>query len=203
MTSTHPTTYLNIMQATAPKVGQKATGGIQFALLKNSDSTELFITMLGNDGGGYFSREIIPFSAIESCLAASKANKPIPAKTLRSAFQGKSSNNAGFLACVLRKLGLFVSVPSSHQHQLGEDWQSWKSGHLAMPGEPFATPSAASPPDDAQATTPEPAPSVIPQESAPLITDQMVLDGKRKKRAKEKPALPTHPNLEFDHACPA
>lgn len=203
MTSTHPTTYLKVLQDTAPKVGQKASGGIQFALLKNTDSTELFVTMLGNDGGGYFSREIVSFSAIEACLSDIKPNKPIPAKALRSAFQGKSSNNAGFLACVLRKLGLFVGVSSSHQHQLGEDGQRWKSRHLAMAGEPYATAGSATPEAESNTQAQSSIPVAISQESATVITDQMMLDGKRKKRVKEKPALPAHPSLEFDHACSA
>lgn len=138
---TSPTQFLLIKSQTAPKTGLHAKGGITYAVLKDAD--DLYLILLANDAGGYFSREAVPFSAIERCLDGVAADKPVPAKTFKPAFRSRSANNAGFMAAVLRQEGLLVAAPdAAHQHRLGKDWGAWRKEMLAALGEPYELPGA-------------------------------------------------------------
>jgi hypothetical protein len=73
--------YLHLSTQTAPKTSLNAQGGIVYALLKDEASTEIFFTLLENQGGsGYFGREIIPFANITACLTDADLKQTIPAK---------------------------------------------------------------------------------------------------------------------------
>lgn len=140
---TDETQYLRIKIDTAPKTSLNATGGVTYAVLKDAASTEAYFCLLANDGGGYFSREAVPFSAIEACLSGVNTERSIPAKVFRQAFVGKSVNNAGFLVHALRHEELLKPAPdAAHQHFLGEGWGAWKADMLAQAGEPFELPDA-------------------------------------------------------------
>lgn len=140
MTST--TQFLLVKSQAAAKTGLHAKGAITYAVLK--DAEEVYLLLLGNDGGGYFSREAVSFSALERCLEGLAADKPLPAKTFKPAFRSRSANNAGFMAAVLRQEGLLVAAPdAAHQHRLGQEWAEWRRAMLAAPGERFVPPGAA------------------------------------------------------------
>ncbi len=145
-------TYLCLKTSSARKTSQYAEGAISYALLKDIESSSLFFTLTANEGGGYFSRELIPFQRITQCIAGIKANQPLPAKVFRAAFVGKSSNNAGFLVAVLRHEGLLAAArDASQQHVLAGDWPSWSAALLKQTGEPYQLPR-----------TPETATPVVP-----------------------------------------
>lgn len=141
---THDVQFLRIKTDTAPKTSLNAKGGVTYALLKDMESTEAYFSLLANEGGGgYFSREAVPFSAIQRCLTGVNAERQIPAKVFRSAFVGRSVNNAGFLVHALRHEGLLQPAPdAAHQHVLADGWEDWKAEVLAEPGEPFELPDA-------------------------------------------------------------
>lgn len=153
---TDETQYLRIKSDTAPKTSLNAKGGVTYAVLKDAASTETYFCLLANDGGGYFSREAVPFTAIEACLSGVNTERAIPAKVFRRAFVGRSVNNAGFLVHALRHERLLLPSPdAAHQHVLGPDWSEWKLAVLAQAGEPFELPDAKkaeSPPEIAAAT---------------------------------------------------
>lgn len=135
--------FLRIKTDTAPKTSLNAQGGVTYALLKDADSTEVYFCLLANEGGGYFSREAVPFAAIEACLSGVNTERTIPAKVFRRAFVGRSVNNAGFLVHALRHERLLLPSPdAAHQHILGPDWSEWKSTVLVQAGEPFELPDA-------------------------------------------------------------
>ena len=145
MTETHPS-YLSLKLAKAKKTGQRATGEITYRVLCDPRKTLLSLTIVANEGGGYWSREIIPFEGIELCLADFSDGKPLPAKALRDAFVGKSVNNAGFLAAILRAEGLLEAAPDvAHQHRVTGSWEQWKSQQLQLDGEPYV-PETTKPP---------------------------------------------------------
>ena len=126
--STNPI-YLHLSTQTAPKTSQNAQGGIVYALLKDEASTEVFFTLLENQGGsGGFGREIIPLANIAACLNGIDLKQAIPAKRFLKTFAGsKSVNNGGFLVACLRHQGLLKPAPDAHhQHVLGEDHEAWK-----------------------------------------------------------------------------
>jgi hypothetical protein len=57
---------------------------------------------------------------------------------LRPAFVSKSVNNAGFLAALLRAVGLLVpAIENVQQHVLTDDWEIWKSVMLSDAGVPY------------------------------------------------------------------
>lgn len=138
---TTETQFLRVKTDTAPKTSLNAQGGVTYALLKDTASTEVYFCLLSNAGGGFFSREAVPFDAIRRCLAGVNAERPIPAKVFRPAFVGRSVNNAGFLMHALRHEQLLQPSPdAAHLHVLGKDWEAWKTAVLSQPGQPFDLP---------------------------------------------------------------
>lgn len=130
--------YLHLSTQTAPKTSLNAQGGIVYALLKDEDSTEIFLTLLENQGGsGCFGREIIPFASIAACLTDTDLKQTIPAKRFLKAFSAsKSVNNGGFLTACLRHQGLLKPAPESpQQHVIGDDWEAWKATMLKTPSD--------------------------------------------------------------------
>ena len=111
------TQFLCIKTLTAPKTGLNAKGAITYAVLRDTASTDIYICLLGNEGGGYYSQEAVSLTAIEQCLAGLDPSGVIPSKVFKAAFSGKSVNNSGFLAAVLRSELLLQPNPdAAHQH---------------------------------------------------------------------------------------
>jgi len=122
-----------LKDGTAPKLGARAEGSINYNVLADDERQLLFIT--GNKGGGYFSKEHVDISKIEACLDTTASAKPFPSKTFKEAFVGRSSNNAGFLVAVLRHEGLLAAAPEAEtQHVRSGDWPAWKKAMLAETG---------------------------------------------------------------------
>lgn len=139
------THYLTIKTGQALKTSIKANGMIGYRILASEDKSELFIRIESNEGGGYFSNELVPFSKIEECLIGLENNTSLPAKTFRPAFTGKSNNNGGFLCSILRSEGLMTHDPDKgYSHRVSCDWGKWKVEMLALSGEPFTF----TPPED-------------------------------------------------------
>lgn len=101
------------------------------------------MTVVANDGGGYWSRELIPFAKVEDCVSLhADSGLPFPSMLLRHAFVGRSSNNAPFLIAVLRDLGLLHAAPGKpFQHLVTGDWSAWKAHWQGQPGEDILFPS--------------------------------------------------------------
>jgi len=124
--------YQVLKAGIAKKAGMRAEGEIGYQLLINDGA--LYVRLVSNNRGGYFSRECIPFSRIADCLAAtSSTDRAIPSKAFRTAFVGKSANNAGFLAAVLREEGLIAAAPENVLlHRVCDDWRAWHQAVLAQ-----------------------------------------------------------------------
>jgi hypothetical protein len=136
MTPETPIAYLKLKSAEARKLGR--TGGpIQFMILADVERLHLYLTISGNPGGGYYSTEAVAFDAIETALPID--NAPFPAKVFSRCFKGRSTNNPGFLAAILRSLDLLQPVlDKPHLHVVAGDWSTWKASMLALPGVPYA-----------------------------------------------------------------
>lgn len=127
--------YLLLKAAVAPKVGKQAQGGLSYHILGDVDRSSLYVAITANEGGGYFSREIVPFIKVVACLNPSAPGNPFPSKQLRDAFVGRSSNNAGFLAAILRNEKLLARAPDTEtQHIVADDWMAWRTTMLAQTG---------------------------------------------------------------------
>lgn len=140
MSETHQYFCLKVGQAA--KTGERSTGHITYRVLTDADRQDLFLTLTGNEGGGWFSNEIVSLSRIEEVLdTVPDKSQPLPSKVLRPAFISKSVNNAGFLGALLRAEGLLLPAAGDTQlHVLSDDWSLWKSAMLEQEGVPYDPP---------------------------------------------------------------
>lgn len=158
--------FLILKTATAKKLGKRSEGTISYRLLTDPDRQRLFIAITGNEKGGYFSREQVPFQKVEECLT-SFPKKSFPSKALRDAFVGRSSNNPGFLAAVLSAECLIAADATTESlHKAIGDWSAWEKTTLALPGIALEGEAAPTLPD-ADDAMPEHTPAA-PAEETPL-----------------------------------
>jgi hypothetical protein len=128
--------YWLLKSNTCKKLGAKAVGGISYQLLGDIERQILSVRITANFGGGYFSREIVPFSAVKACLDRRAEDKPFASKLFKEAFIGRSSNNAGFMAALLRAENLISLAPDTEtQHVTSGDWTAFVKTMLVVPGE--------------------------------------------------------------------
>ena len=140
---TTPTTALRLKINETAKVGQFSTGRITYEVLADESRDNIWIRLTNNDSSGWFSRELLSIEKIEACVAGIKEGEVMLSKRFAAAFKSRSANNAGFLAAALRAEGLLLPAPEqSSRHILGEDWETWKTNLLDLPGEPIDLASA-------------------------------------------------------------
>jgi hypothetical protein len=134
-------TYWLLKEGKCRKLGKNAEGGITYQVLADADRQQLYIAITGNESGGYFSRERVPFDKIEACMNALPPDKPFPSKALKDVFIGRSSNNSGFAMAVLRNEGLATAAPDTEtQHVRHGDMATWKAKLLTEPGKQITLP---------------------------------------------------------------
>lgn len=132
--------YLKLKSADAQKLGRNG-GSISYLILTDANRQQLYVSIIANDSGGYFSTEIARFDGIEACMPADHT-QPFPAKVLIPAFVSRSANQPSFCAALLRAEGLTAAAEGKpHLHQIVCDWSEWKRVMLALPGEPYAPPT--------------------------------------------------------------
>lgn len=91
----------------------------------------MHVGIVANDGGGYFSGEMVPFGKVRAAAAALAPDADFPTSALRPAFVGKPVNNACFLAAILRNEGLLQAGEKPHLHRLAGDWDEWEAAQLS------------------------------------------------------------------------
>jgi hypothetical protein len=80
---------------------------------------ELSLRITANDKDGLFSREILPLKQVTSCLSKQPKGAMFSSSIFSSVFTKKSSNNAGFLAAILRAEKVLQPVEDKlYQHKL-------------------------------------------------------------------------------------
>src|SRR5471030_1101409 len=183
--------YLCLKQAQAAKTGERSTGRITYAVLCDADRQSLYLTLTGNEGGGWFSNEIVPLSRIEEVLdALPDRDQALSSKCLRPAFISQSVNNWGFMGAVLRAEQLLMPAPDAqHQHVLADDWDTWKSVMLSEPGVPYVPLSKSAKPS----TKPEVAVAKEEGPPAPHGKRQGRKKGKQEQKESDADALPAEP----------
>lgn len=124
---TAPEPITPIDQHTIPKLSARAIGRMTYQI-GVGDSGTVYLAVTANEGGGYFSREWIPVPRLwEQVGTYLEAGEPFPTPLLRTAYVNRSINNAGFLAAMLRHVGLLKPGDPPHWHVVGEDWIAWQS----------------------------------------------------------------------------
>ena len=67
---------------------------------------EVHFQVCGNTGGGYWNDDWVAQSSIQAVLDRLPKESPITSATFRSIYPSKSTNSPGFLAAVLKDIGL-------------------------------------------------------------------------------------------------
>jgi len=129
------TSFWLLNAGTAKKLGQHSDGILKYQVLAENDRGGVLIAITKNEGGGYFSRERVPFCTIATCLEKHRSGVPFVSKVLKDVFISKSANNAGFLCAVLHALGLLsAAAVAKTQHVVTGDWPLWEKAMLAETG---------------------------------------------------------------------
>ena len=149
MTNDVSQTYRLLKSDLAAKLSPRSRGGITYILLADlGDWPDLHIAITANEGGGLWSKEAIPLSAIESIVDAFN-NGPFPTRALREATVGRSSNNAPFCLAVLKDLGLAQVSPTKRSHYVkAGDWEAFRNEWLMKDGEEIVYPARSADPLD-------------------------------------------------------
>ncbi len=150
---------LLVKQVSCNKISGRAQGMLHYRILRAVETGAVYVAITGNDSAGYFSRELVPVLVIEQCLASLlRIGKPFPSSKLKSAFTGRSSNNASFLAAILRNEGLLAAVKDSESLSIGkDDLTTWHGRMQSAEGTPLPAPAgqAKEAPPPSEATVPE------------------------------------------------
>jgi hypothetical protein len=135
------TKYLSLKSSKTTKIGLRTEGYIHYRVLSDQDN-RLYFNITGNDDGGYYSKEIIPFDSVENLVKNIKPNIAISSSLFRSAFIGRSNNNVAFLAAILRAEKLLSPMTDAvKKHTVEAGWDRWRTEMLknvakAKPFEP-------------------------------------------------------------------
>ena len=122
--------YLSLKSSKTTKIGLRTEGYIHYRVLSDQDN-RLYFNITGNDDGGYYSKEIIPFDSVEQIVKNIKPNVAISSSLFRSAFIGRSNNNAAFLAAILREEKLLAPMADAvKKHTVEAGWDRWQTDML-------------------------------------------------------------------------
>jgi hypothetical protein len=129
---------LLLKEETAPKLGKFDGEVLRYQITKDTESNEISLRITSNSSGGYFSREFVPVSRIETTLAKLAKTEAFPSKALADVFAGRSSNNAGFIAAILRHEDLLGPANETDgKHKVSGDVAAWKKVLASLPGNPL------------------------------------------------------------------
>jgi uncharacterized UPF0160 family protein len=122
--------YLSLKSSKTTKIGLRTEGYIHYRVLSDQDN-RLYFNITGNDDDGYYSKEIIPFDSVEELVKNIKPNVAISSSLFRSAFIGRSNNNAAFLAALLRAEKLLSPMADAvKKHTVEAGWDRWRTEML-------------------------------------------------------------------------
>jgi hypothetical protein len=111
--SEHLSTSITILHSgQALKLAPGSTSKISYDIGRNEETHQLCIRLNGSDSGGLCSKAWIALTEVMALLDQQSADKPFSSALFKSIWQHKgSSNNAGFLAAVLRDQSVIISAP--------------------------------------------------------------------------------------------
>lgn len=151
MLSSLPDGAWRLKTAACGKLGPRSSGQIDYRIACNPTRTELYLSISGNSGGGYFSKEWLPVDRLAKLLRQLQADgKPFATKQLKPAFVGRSVNNPPFLAAILRAEQLTSADPANPLlSRVSGDIEAWCKALLKLKGEPLSDSSPAPANDEA------------------------------------------------------
>ncbi|NIB45119.1 hypothetical protein HBA55_36410 [Pseudomaricurvus alkylphenolicus] len=99
-----------LKKATCPLLSPSATGKLTYNIGYSEDSGAVFVRIIANTGGGYFSNEWIALEDVTDIIEEQPKAEPFPALVFRQLYESRGSNNHGFLAAALRAEGILKPV---------------------------------------------------------------------------------------------
>lgn len=110
---------------TIAKLGEHAVGRLTYQVGVGASGT-VYVALQANEGRGYFSPEWVALAHVQALLAPYQASgDAFTTPVLCAAYTGRSNNNAGFLAALLRHAGLLAPGEPPHCHRVSGDWEAW------------------------------------------------------------------------------
>ena len=113
MSKPEDTSMRILKKATCPTISRRSK--VTFHVGASPDN-EIHIRIHANDGGGMFSREWVPFDAIQTALENDDEGAAITSIRLTSLFKGKSVNTPSFLLAALKHLKLVRPMKNKQRH---------------------------------------------------------------------------------------
>lgn len=108
----------------AEKISPHSKGVLTFDLGRDNETGNLALRLTANGEGGLFSREWIALDPIHAVLEQQKES--FPSRVFRPLFGQGSTNNAAFLAAILRSPDICLTEADSSRiflHCCYPDWQ--------------------------------------------------------------------------------
>jgi len=151
--------------ASCPSLSGKSRLTYEIACSDNvDDQSEIALRIATNTGGGFFSDEWLPLTAVEKIVSGSAAKKGLTSTTLHPLFKGKSINTAGFLLAVLKAEGAVqLQAGKTRLYEVG-DFEGFLAATRALM-QPVSG-KAAKPPGKAPKAPPSHAKAVSPAAKA-------------------------------------
>lgn len=109
-----------IEKGEAAKINPKSQGRIFFQVAIKEEDQKLYLRIDSNEGGGLHSREWIELESLVHLLMA-QGDSPFTSSLFKQVIKGRSSNNASFVAGILRSESMQLIQSSEKglfQHQV-------------------------------------------------------------------------------------
>ncbi len=104
-----------VYQGECSKLTTRGKGNLSYELGVDDEIKEHFVRIAGNSQGGTFSFEWISLQSIETLLEIPDPKNPdFTAVLFKKAFVGRSANNHGYLAAILREENVIAHGPQQN-----------------------------------------------------------------------------------------
>ncbi|KIF52239.1 hypothetical protein [Vibrio owensii] len=125
-------THHILQEGKALKLSPKSTNHVFYEIGRAVVDGELYVRLVGNEGGGLHSKEWIKLTDVLDVLAEQE-DKPFKSSLFKTVFKGGSANNAGFLAACIRGMGLTIkSETSVFLHVVAPEFDQQRTQLLAL-----------------------------------------------------------------------
>lgn len=116
-----------LLQGDAPKLSPGNTDTISYVVGWDVEPEQLVMQITGNSGGGLHTKKPFPLADVMALLDNVKEEQPFSSAMFKALWNNKgSSNNAGFLAAILRHLKLIKAANTGRfAHQVTGKHAAW------------------------------------------------------------------------------
>lgn len=131
-----------LLQGDAPKLSPGSTDTISYVVGWDAEPEQLVMQITGNSGGGLHTKKPFPLADVIALLDNVKEKQPFSSAMFKALWNNKgSSNNAGFLAAILRHLELIKGASTGRfSHQITGKHSAWfEELQITEPTKPVIT----------------------------------------------------------------